>query len=155
VQLAVADGVPLIDELLLGAEVPAPAPAPAPTTDDPSITKRADVLLERIVADAPHPWTCLLDEPRQRLYVSLWAQAAVAVIDTQAWRVVGRIEVEEHPNEMVMSPDGKRLFVANANRNSVSVIDLAEGRVQETLVATLTPDAPPGNTPNSLAISTP
>ena len=153
VQLAVADGAPVIDELLLSAEAPAPAPAPAPTTDDPSITKRADVLLERIVADAPHPWTCLLDEPRQRLYVSLWAQAAVAVIDTQAWRVVGRIEVEEHPNEMVMSPDGKRLFVANANRNSVSVIDLAEGRVQETLVATLTPDAPPGNTPNSLAIS--
>jgi len=153
VQLAAADGTATIDELLLGAEAPLPAPAPAPTTDDPSITKRADVLLERVVADAPHPWTCLLDEARERLYVSLWAQAAVAVIDTQAWRVVGRIEVEEHPNEMVMSPDGKRLFVANANRNSVSVIDLAEGKVSETLVATLTPDAPPGNTPNSLAIS--
>ena len=153
VRLAVADGVPIIDELLLGADAPAPAPATAPTTDDPSITKRADVLLERVVADAPHPWTCLLDEPRQRLYVSLWAQAAVAVIDTQAWRVVDRIDVEEHPNEMVLSPDGKRLFVANANRNSVSVIDLDEGRVTETLVATLTPDAPPGNTPNSLAIS--
>ena len=153
VRLAVADGAAIIDELLLGAEAPASAPAPAPTTDDASITKRADVLLERVVADAPHPWTCLLDEARERLYVSLWAQAAVAVIDTTQWRVVGRIEVEEHPNEMVMSPDGQRLFVANANRNSVSVIDLAAGKVSETLVATLTPDAPPGNTPNSLAIS--
>ena len=153
VRLAVADGVPVIDELPLGGDGPAQAPAVPPTSDDPSITKRADVLLERVVADAPHPWACLLDEPRQRLYVSLWAQAAVAVIDTQAWRVVGRIDVEEHPNEMVMSPDGKRLFVANANRNSVSVIDLDVGKVGETLVATLTPDAPPGNTPNSLAIS--
>ena len=153
VRLTAADGVSIVDELLLSAEAPAPAPAPTPTTDDPSITKRADVLLERVVADAPHPWTCLLDEPRQRLYVSLWGQAAVAVIDTQAWRVVGQIEVEEHPNEMVMSPDGQRLFVANANRNSVSVIDLTAGKVTETLVATLTPDAPPGNTPNSLAIS--
>ena len=119
VRLTAADGVPIIDELLLSSEAPAPAPAPTPTTDDPSITKRADVLLERVVADAPHTWTCLLDEPRQRLYVSLWGQAAVAVIDTQAWRVVGQIEVEEHPNEMVMSPDGQRLFVANGNRNSV------------------------------------
>ncbi|RLS31027.1 MAG: YncE family protein [Planctomycetota bacterium] len=147
------NGPPGVDELLLGEAPPAPAPVAPPTTDDPSITKRADVLLERVVAAAPHPWACLVDEPRQRLYVSLWAQAAVAVIDTQAWRVVGRIDVEEHPNEMVLSPDGKRLFVANANRNSVSVIDLAEEKVTETLVATLTPDAPPGNTPNSLAIS--
>jgi len=153
VRLAAADGAPIIDELLLGDEAPAPAPVPRPTTDDPSITKRADVLLERVVADAPHPWTCLLDEPRQRLYVSLWAQAAVAVIDTGEWRVVKRIAVEDHPNEMVMSPDGERLFVANANRNSVSVIDLDQGGVTETLVATITPDAPPGNTPNSLAIS--
>lgn len=148
-----ADEGATVDELLLVDAPPAAAPSTVPTSDDPSITKRADVLLERVVADAPYPWTCLLDEPRQRLYVSLWAQAAVAVIDTRAWRVIDRIDVEEHPNEMVMSPDGKRLFVANANRNSVSVIDIDAGKVGETLVATLTPDAPPGNTPNSLAIS--
>jgi len=85
--------------------------------------------------------------------VSLWAQAAVVVIDTATWRVMDRIAVEDHPNEMLLSPDGGRLFVANANRNSVSVIDLDAGRVAETLIATLTADAPPGNTPNSLAIS--
>ena len=143
-------------ELLLSDTAPSAPPAARPTTDDPSITKRADVLLERVVADAPHPWTCLVDAPRQRLYVSLWAQAAVAVIDIGAadgWRIVARWEVEEHPNEMALSPDGKRLFVANANRNSVSVIDPEAGQVTETLVATLTPDAPPGNTPNSLAIA--
>ena len=143
-------------ELLLGTVAPAPAPIPRPTTDDPSITKRADALLERVIADAPHPWTCVVDPTRKRLYVSLWAQAAVAVLDIStpdAPHVVGRVEVEEHPNEMLLTPDGERLFVANANRNSVSVIDPDTLAVTETLVATLSPDAPPGNTPNSLALS--
>ena len=90
------------------------------------------MLLERVVADPPYPWTCVVDQPRGRLYVSLWAQAAVAVIDTQQWRVTGRIEVEEHPNEMLLAPDGERLFVANANRNTVSVLDTATGRPVET-----------------------
>ncbi len=103
---------PAVDELLLTDAAPAAAPA-IPDAADPSITKRADALLERVVADAPHPWTCLVDERRKRLYVSLWAQAAVAVIDTAEWKLLARIAVEDHPNEMVMSPDGTRLFVAN------------------------------------------
>jgi DNA-binding beta-propeller fold protein YncE len=92
--------------------------------------------LERAVADAPHPWTCVVDDRRGRLYVSLWGQASVAVIDTERWALDRRIAVEDHPNEMLLSPDGGRLFVANANRNSVSVIDLDFGKVGETLVAT-------------------
>ncbi len=156
VDLGPAGGAATVgQELLLSDKAPATPPAAPATTDDPSITKRADVLLERVVAEAPHPWTCLLDAPRKRLYVSLWAQAAVAVIDVAAdeWKVVGRIEVEEHPNEMALTPDGRRLCVANANRNSVSVIDTDTMAVTETLVATLAPDSPPGNTPNSLAVS--
>jgi DNA-binding beta-propeller fold protein YncE len=144
---------PVVEHLpLTEAAVPAPARTPA-TTDDPSITKRADGFLERTVADLPYPYGCLIDEKRGRVYVSLWAQAAVAVVDLGEWKVVDRFEVEEHPNEMLLSADGSRLFVANANRNSVSVVDSASGRTLETLLATLTPDAAPGNTPNSLALS--
>ena len=147
------DDPPGVDHLKL-TDAPVPAPAPrAATTDDPSITKRADQVLERTVAALPYPFGCVIDEKRRRVYVSLWAQAAVAVVDLDEWRVVGRFDVEEHPNEMLLSVDGSRLFVANANRNSVSVIDLEAGRPLETLVATLTPDAPAGNTPNSLALS--
>ena len=148
-----ADGAaPVVDELLLTDTSPAPGPA-IPDSPEPSITKRADALLDKAIANAPYPWTCVADARRGRLYVSLWGQAAVAVIDTKEWSVVQRIAVEDHPNEMVMSPDGTRLFVANANRNSVSVIDLDAGKTTETLVATLSADAPPGNTPNSLALS--
>src|SRR5688572_23881241 len=54
---------------------------------------------------------------------------------------------------MVLSRSGKHLFVANANRNSVSVIDTDTGKVVETLLAELQPGSPPGSTPNSLALS--
>jgi YVTN family beta-propeller protein len=143
------------------ATKPAAAPPPAATTtDDPSITKRADAAREVIDPTRPFPYACVLDEPRGRLYVSLWALASVAVIDVAEWREVARWTVEEHPNEMLLAPDGKRLFVANANRNSVSVIDPDTGAAVETLVAALGPDdgaaaaaAPPGNTPNALALT--
>ena len=54
---------------------------------------------------------------------------------------------------MVLSRDAKRLFVANANENTVTVLDTATGRAQETLWATLFPQSPPGATPNSVALS--
>jgi YVTN family beta-propeller protein len=141
-------------ELALGKR-PANAPAPprASSELDPSTTKRAEQLLEEADAADPFPYACVLDEPRHRLYVSLWAQAAVAVIDLEQFKEIERWKVEEHPNEMLLSRDGSRLFVANANRNSVSVLDPATGKTIETLIAELQPGAEPGNVPNSLALS--
>ncbi len=150
-----ADGAAEISELPLAApdEIGKVAPRVGLPTDDPSITKRAEAILDTTGKDAPFPYACVLDEKRERLYVSLWAQAHVAVIDLKSWKEIALWKAEEHPNEMVLSKDGAHLFVANANRNSVSVIDVESGKTIETLVAELTPDAPPGNTPNSLAIS--
>src|SRR5438552_13251513 len=54
---------------------------------------------------------------------------------------------------MLLSKSGKYLFVANANGNTVTVLDTATGRIIEALLAELQPNAPPGNTPNSLALS--
>jgi YVTN family beta-propeller protein len=45
------------------------------------------------------------------------------------------------------------VFVANANVNTVSVIDTAGLRVTETLNTALYPDAPEGSTPNSVSLS--
>ena len=150
-----ADGAAAVTELALAAPdaIGKVAPSVGAATDDPSITKRAEAILDTTGSDAPFPYACVLDEKRGRLYVSLWAQAQVAVIDLKEWKEVARWNAEDHPNEMVLSKGGSHLFVANANRNSVSVIDVETGKTVETLVAELTPDAPPGNTPNSLAIS--
>lgn len=121
--------------------------------DAESITKRARALLLAENHDAPHPYACAVDARRGRVYVSLWGQSAVRVLAAADLSVVGTWTVQEHPNELLLHPDGGRLFVANANRNTVSVLDPDSGQVRETLVAEQEPDSPPGSTPNSIALS--
>jgi len=54
---------------------------------------------------------------------------------------------------MVLNKSGTLLFVANANRNTVTVLATQSGKPLETIWAALFPDAPCGSTPNSLALS--
>lgn len=126
---------------------------PLRDVDNDAVTKRARALLEVLNERAPYPYACVVDEARQRLYVSLWAQSAVQVIDLKTDQLMTRWPTEEHPNEMILSRSGRHLFVANANRNTVSVIDTESGRTIEKLTAALDPASPPGSTPNSLALS--
>jgi len=143
-------------EIALGDPSTAPPVAPGGRLQDAdadAVTKRARALLESANDQAPFPYACAIDEGRQRLYVSLWAQAAVAVIDLRSGKPLVRWGTEEHPNEMVLTRSGEHLLVANANRNTVSVIDTTSGRTLETLVSSLEPNALPGSTPNSLALS--
>ncbi len=140
------------DHLPLG-EPAAPAPAPDESTDDPSITKRDRALLDATDPSAPFPYACALDEKRHRLYVTCWGRGHIAVIDTATFTLVTRWPTDAHPNELLLSKDGRRLFVATANTNTVALLDTDTGLPAETLLAELTPDAPPGNTPNALALS--
>jgi YVTN family beta-propeller protein len=100
-----------------------------------------------------YPYGVLLDEPRDRVYVSLWAGSKVAFLDTKMEKVLGHHATQEHPCEMVAARDGGILFVANANRNTVTVIDTAEGKPIETIGTAIHPDAPAGSTPNSLSLT--
>jgi len=136
-----------------GVMPPVAAQDPLRDLDNDSVTKRARALLELVNETAPYPYACVLDEKAERLYVSLWAQSAVQIINLKTGALEARWQTEEHPNEMVLSQSGRHLFVANANRNTVSVIDTASGRTIEKLIAELVPDSPPGSTPNSLALS--
>ena len=99
------------------------------------------------------PYTCLLSPARDLLFVSLWGGASIALVDPGTLGLKGTISVGEHPCDMVLSHDGKRLFVSNANSNTVSVIDLERARVHETICVALSPNAPPGSTPNAMALS--
>ena len=94
------------------------------------------------------PFECLVH--RGRTFVSLWGKSEVHAIVPAGRNTI--IPCGPHPSEMLLSPDGERLFVSNANDNTVSVIDVDELRVEETIGSALFPDAPPGSTPNSLAI---
>ncbi len=102
--------------------------------------------------DAPFPYTCVTDERHGRVFVSLWATSTVLVLDNKTGAELARWAVGSHPNEMALADDG-RLFVAEANLNSVSVIDTSNGRILETLTAALYPGSPPGSMPNSVTLS--
>ncbi len=122
----------------------------------PEQEARVDDESERVLTstnpNATFPYACLPDEKRGRVYVSLWAKSAVLVLDAKTGVELARWPVGAHPNELALSADG-RLFVAEANLNTVSAIDVTTGRILETLSGSFEPDAPPGSMPNSVALS--
>jgi len=139
--------------LATNSVVAAPLEKPESDFDTAAATKRAKAAKLAANADAVFPYACVLDAGRNRLYVSQWAKASVAVVDLKTEKVVGHWATGEHPCEMALRRDGKFLFVANANDNTVTVLDINTGRAVETIWATLFPQSPRGATPNSLALA--
>ncbi len=144
----------MVKSIVLSTNIPTPAGlAPAKSEDEAAITKRAEAALQEANGEDPFPYGCALDAKRNRLYVSFWAQASVGVFDAQTGASLGLWRTEEHPNELLLSKNGKYLFVANANRNTVSILETESGQLVETLTAELRPNSEAGSTPNSLALS--
>jgi YVTN family beta-propeller protein len=98
-------------------------------------------------------YTCLLSPDRSRLYISLWGADKVVVFDTEKNRLVDAIAVGDNPNDLCISRNGRTLFVTNANDNTVSVIDLSQSKVLETLNTAVYPTGLSGTTSNSVALS--
>jgi YVTN family beta-propeller protein len=99
------------------------------------------------------PYTALVSADGRTLFVSEWGGARVLFFDAATLEPKGEVAVGEHPNAMLQSRDGARLFVACASTNAVWVIDLAARKATEQIGVALFPDAPPGTTPNALALS--
>ena len=98
-------------------------------------------------------YTCLLSPDKKTLYISLWGGDKVLLYDVATKTIITKIAVGDNPNEMFLTKSGRYLYVANANDNSVSVIDIAKKQVIETLNAALYPNAPSGSTSNGVALS--
>jgi YVTN family beta-propeller protein len=126
---------------------------PSSDPDQAAAAKRDEALLDETQSADPFPYACRVDERRQRLYVSLWARASVAVVDLRSHQVITNWSTGDHPSELLLARSGKRLYVANANHNTVTILDAETGHTLETLSASLYPSAMPGSTPNSLALS--
>jgi YVTN family beta-propeller protein len=110
----------------------------------------------RVVKEVELPaegYTTLVSPDGKTVYVSLWGGARVLLFDAGTLALRGEVPVGEHPNAMVLSKDGTRLFVACANTNAVWVIDLASRTAKEQISIVLDPAAPPGSTPNALGLS--
>jgi YVTN family beta-propeller protein len=65
------------------------------------------------------------------------ATGALSVIDTASRSVVATVELGRHPETMALSRDGKRLFVANANDDTIAIIDTSSNAVLRTIALPL------------------
>jgi YVTN family beta-propeller protein len=98
-------------------------------------------------------YSCIFNPGRKELYISAWGGKKVWIYNTKEQLLVDSVTTDDHPNDLVLSKDGRWLYVANANSNSVSVISTQQRKQAETLNAALFPDAPTGSTTNSVALS--
>ena len=98
-------------------------------------------------------YTCILSPDRKTLYITCWGCSKLLEFDTEKMRFSGTIPVGSNPNDMCLTRNGKTLYVASANDNSVEVIDLLKGEVSEVLNSSLYPGSPAGSTTNSVALS--
>jgi YVTN family beta-propeller protein len=108
---------------------------------------------ERVAMIGGRPYDVVVGPNGTQIFVSDWAGKQVFVIDPATLRVVMKIPVGEHPNQMALHPKDGRLFVACASSNCVSVIDTKRGIVTETVYTSLFPRSPTGSTPDALCIS--
>ncbi|MEI6888148.1 MAG: bifunctional YncE family protein/alkaline phosphatase family protein [Bacteroidales bacterium] len=98
-------------------------------------------------------YACILSGDSRRLYISCWGCGKVQIFDTETRKFTNPVKVGSNPNDLCLSRSGRYLYVANANDNSVSCIDLQAGKVIETLNSALFPNSPAGSTTNSVALS--
>lgn len=81
------------------------------------------------------------------------ASGTVSVVDLSARRAVAEIAVGLHPNGLALDEANHRLYVANANSDTVSVIDTVNLRVIETISVRPEASLPFGSMPNALTVS--
>ncbi len=81
------------------------------------------------------------------------ASGTVSVVDLEANRVIAEIEVGLQPCALALDEQHGRLYVANANSDTVSVIDTGNLQVVETISVRLDPSLSFGSMPNALALS--
>jgi YVTN family beta-propeller protein len=115
-----------------------------------------DVQTGKILFDAPvgrKPYMCALNRSMDRLYVTNWGEDSVSVLNAHSGERTGSITVEAKPNDLLFSHDGRILFAANGDHNSISVIDVSANRVVEQIDVSPLQEKLSGTIPNALALS--
>ncbi|BAU52652.1 bifunctional YncE family protein/alkaline phosphatase family protein [Mucilaginibacter gotjawali] len=101
---------------------------------------------------AAEAYSCILSPDEATLYISIWGGSEVTCYNTHTGSMTG-IAAGSHPNELLLNKTGKILFVANANDNSVSVINTLTKKTIEVISTALYPTRLTGSTSNGLALS--
>ncbi len=157
----------LADSLVLGAPWPVKISPTGFDIDDSKqilyvVTKEnnslyiLDLKTKKIIRQLPLPgeaYTCLLSPQKKLLYISCWGCDQLLIFDINQGLFKPAIATGNHPNDFCLTKNGHFIFLANANDNSVSVINTSTGNIVETLDAAVYPHAPAGSTTNSVALS--
>ena len=97
-------------------------------------------------------YSCILSPDEKTLYISIWGGEEVSCYSTITGKI-SNIKTGSHPNELLLNKKGIILFVANANDNSVSVINTITRKTIEVISTVLYPTKLTGSTTNGLALS--
>src|SRR5207249_5007145 len=81
------------------------------------------------------------------------ASGTVMKIDIANVRIVKETPVGLHPAGIALSGDGKTLYVANANSDTVSILQTKTLEVKQTVLVRPDPALPFGSATNALALS--
>lgn len=80
------------------------------------------------------------------------SSGTVSVFDLRSGTLLREIEVGLHPSALALSPDQSKLFVANANSDTVAQLDTADAKLDRSIAVPLYRKAPLGSSPNALAV---
>jgi YVTN family beta-propeller protein len=84
---------------------------------------------------------------------SIASTGTVSIIDLTTKQTVAEIATGLHPSDLELSRDGKMLYVANANSDTITVIDTNAKQVTETISVRPDPTLAFGSAPNAIALS--
>jgi YVTN family beta-propeller protein len=118
--------------------------------------KRVDLRKDAVGESFVYPYAVVVVHERGmvvKAYVSCWNENSVAVVyPGGSAQSVSRIAVGRHPTVMLLNPEQTRLYVANSNNDSVSVIDTRTDKEIERISVRLSEGVPAGNSPEGMAL---
>jgi YVTN family beta-propeller protein/autotransporter-associated beta strand protein len=81
------------------------------------------------------------------------ASGVISFVDLASGSEIAQVATGLHPSDLELSADGTTLYVANANSDTVSVVDTATRQVKETVLVRPDPTFPYGSAATGLALS--
>jgi len=107
------------------------------------------------IGSTTYPYGVAVSPDGTMAYVSLQGVGAVARVALVGGNGVlaGTIPVGDHPTAVAVSPDGSQLYVANADDDTLDIVDTSTDLVARTLTLHAVPGEQLGSTPNAIAVS--
>lgn len=96
------------------------------------------------------PYTCKFLH-NGLLLISLWSSHKVELY--QGIHKIAQFETGNHPTDIALTKGDKTAYIANANDNSVTEINLKTKQVVATISTSLYPDSPEGSTPDAVCVT--